>query len=242
MKNNRFWLSIAFVLTVLFWGSVAFADTRTVTPWTWYISRASGLLGFSLLYIVIFLGLAIRISGLKRIIPPSSLQAHCWISIQAFIFILIHGFSLLFDSYMRSQNFTVWSVLIPFISSFRPTLIALGIIGMYLMLMLIFTSYFRRFMFPRFWRIIHFSNIVLYVFVAIHSFYLGTDLKNGPIRFIFLAANGLLIILFVLNLFFRIRIYLKHKKAELNLRNNYNGQTDENLRESYSEIGQKRSD
>ncbi|MDO8529176.1 MAG: ferric reductase-like transmembrane domain-containing protein [bacterium] len=207
------------------------------TPWTWYIVRASGLVGFIILYALIFLGLAARIPVLKKIVPSNSLEIHCWLSIQAFTFIMIHGLAVPFDKFMQSQNVTFASVLIPFASPYHPALMALGIIGAYIMLVLMLTSYFKRLIPYRFWRTIHYLSIALYVFAVIHSFLLGTDFKNNWVWSIFFVANGVLVILIFANIFFKMTTSFENKdlrrsNGENNLENISNQESNENIYQS----------
>ena len=172
------------------------------TPWAWYIARMGGLIGFLLLYVSIFLGLAIRTPVLNKIIKPAySCRPHCWISLQALIFAFLHGISLLFDKYL---GFGLKDIFVPFATDFNPKFVALGIISFYLMIVLVVSSYLRRFIPNGLWRFLHSLNVALYVFAAIHALQLGTDLKIPIVRNIFLGMNAFLAVLMIINLFFRI--------------------------------------
>jgi methionine sulfoxide reductase heme-binding subunit len=178
-------------------------------PYAWYLARSSALIGFFLLYISIFLGLAVRTPLLNKIIKPAySAKIHCWISLQALIFAAIHGISLLFDKFIA---FSWKNISIPYFpltenqaERIDVGFMALGIISFYIMLLLVATSYLRKGLSFSLWRAIHFLNVGLYVIVIIHALYLGTDLKNdGLVRNIFIYANGFLIFLFIINILTR---------------------------------------
>lgn len=172
-------------------------------PWAWYVVRASGFVSFVLLWWVMFTGLAIHIPILKKIIEPKySMSMHRWISVQAIFFAAIHGAGLLFDKFM---HFSFTAVFVPFVADFKPELVALGIFGFYLMIILTLTSYFRRHISFGVWRFVHYFNIVLYVIVVAHALLLGTDLQSGLARDIFLGANLLLAVLIVINIIVRIK-------------------------------------
>lgn len=181
-------------------------------PWGWYVARSSGIVAFLLLYLVIFLGLAIRTPVLKKIIQPRySFSVHRWLSLQALVFVLIHATSFFFDKFL---GFGFKEIFIPFAvrSEYVNTIIlALGIVGFYLIVILIVTSYGRCFVSQKFWRLVHFFNIVLYIFVVIHSFFSGTDLKIPIIREFFIWLNAFLVFLMLNNLIFR---FLFNKKDE----------------------------
>jgi methionine sulfoxide reductase heme-binding subunit len=180
--------------------------------WDWYIVRASALVGFLLLYISIFFGTVSGLPGIKKyFLRLRSLNLHCWISLQALIFAAAHAIALLFHQYIE---FGLADVLIPFHSSFEPVLTGLGTIVFYLIIILVATSYARKYISQKLWRTIHFLNIALYVFVIIHAFYLGTDLKSGILREIFIWANGILIFLLFFNLLSKIYAHLRQSDSE----------------------------
>ncbi|MFC1756497.1 ferric reductase-like transmembrane domain-containing protein [Patescibacteria group bacterium] len=182
------------------------------TPWAWYIVRMSGVIAFILLYIVMFLGLTIRIPGLNKIFKPiNSLNVHTWLSVQSLLFVIIHGVAILFDDFMK---FTFLDVFVPFSSDFKTELVALGIIGFYLMVVLIVSSYLRKHMPYKVWRLIHYANIILFVIVVIHSLYLGTDMKNEIVRNIFIGANALMAVLIAVNVLFRLKTFLARKSNQ----------------------------
>ncbi len=186
-------------------------------PWGWYLTRASALIGFFLLYLSIFFGIAIRNPLLRKIISPIySLDIHGWISVQALLFALLHGVSLLFDKFLA---FNLANIFVPFFPlsesatkvGVEPIYLAMGIISLYLMLILIVSSYLRKFINFRVWRLIHFFNLVLWIFVILHALQLGTDMKNVIVRNIFIYANVFLMLLFVVNLIYRSFSFIRNK-------------------------------
>lgn len=197
----------------------------------WYLSRASALVGFFLLYISIFLGLSIRTPFLNQMIKPVySYRAHCWISLQALFFVAVHGISLLFDNYL---NFNWGNIFIPFYPQEEiladPVFLALGVVAFYIMLILIVSSYLKKYIGQAFWRAIHFLNIGLYAISLVHALSLGTDMKNETVRNVFISANVFLGLLMIFNLTWRIFSFIKNKKIS-----QY-----EDIRDSQSEIIEK---
>lgn len=208
--------------------------TEVQIPWDWYIVRASALVGFLLLYISIFVGTVSCLPGIQKyFLRLRSLNFHCWISVQALIFAAVHGITLLFHKFIP---FSWKAVFIPFASEFEPGLVALGTISFYLMIILVATSYARRYFSYGVWRAVHFLNIALYLLSIVHALYLGTDLKSGIVREIFIWANGMMLALLLYNLLYRV--WLKIRKREVHCEvpasNLY-----ANLRESDSPGGEK---
>jgi DMSO/TMAO reductase YedYZ heme-binding membrane subunit len=89
--------------------------------------------------------------------------------------------------------------------------LALGVIGFYLMIVLILSSYLRKHISRSVWRGLHSLNGGLYLIVFIHALYMGTDLKDGIIRSVFIYANIFLALLFIINLIIRLRLALRSK-------------------------------
>lgn len=181
------------------------------TPWPWYVGRASGLVGFTLLFLSMFLGLAIRLPGLRRLISPvTSLSVHHWLSLQALAFMMVHGAAFTFDRYL---GFSWADVLIPFHSSFQSLLLSFGIVALYVMVLLVVTSLWKRSIPYRVWRAVHFLNITAYVLGVAHALYLGTDLKIVLLRNVFIGLNGLLVVLIVWNLGLKLWGELRNRAA-----------------------------
>lgn len=190
------------------------------TPWAWYVSRSSGLLAFLLLYISMFLGATIRIPGLRRIWKPAyTLKIHCWVSLQALIFAFVHGTVLFFDKFL---NFRLVEIFVPFARKTVPgvvdtNLLAMGIVGFYLMALILATSYAKEHLSHTLWRTVHSTNLALYVFVVIHSLFQGTDLKDGTVwRPIFIVANAILFALLLTSVGLRLKdAFLLKRKSKI---------------------------
>lgn len=178
-----------------------------VIPWAWYVARSSALVGFLLLYVSVLLGLLIRVPYSRKLVSAwFSVQMHCWLSLLAWLLVLVHGTALLFD---KMFNFSLADIFIPFHSSFEKDLIALGIIGFYLMLLLVATSYLRNGISQVFWRAVHFLNIGMYFILVIHALYLGSDMKIALVRNIFWGMQGVLAIFIILHIIARIQCRLR---------------------------------
>ncbi|MEI7426111.1 MAG: ferric reductase-like transmembrane domain-containing protein [Candidatus Moraniibacteriota bacterium] len=172
-------------------------------PWAGYFARAGGLVAFLLLYFSIFFGLAIRLPILKNLLAPVySFSLHKIISVQAFIFVLLHVLFFFGDKYL---DFGFKDIFVPFASVYKSEIVALGVFGMYIMFFLIISTYLRRFLTYAVWRAMHFLNIILYIFIVIHAYYLGSDLQGGYLQKIFIGLNIFLAIIFILALIIKLK-------------------------------------
>lgn len=145
-------------------------------PWPWYISRASGLLSYFLLFTLIVLGVGIKTRIIYKIInAASALAAHRFIGIILSITIAIHLISLLFDKYLK---FTVIDILVPFVSWYRPLYVGFGVVAFYLFLAVIITSLFFRLKWPWLWRLLHYLTYPVFFLIFQHGIFSGTDAKT----------------------------------------------------------------
>lgn len=172
------------------------------TPWAWYVVRSSGIVALFLFFAMMLMGLLIRTPGIKKFISPYyTLPTHCWLASNVVFFAGIHALGLLFDKYLLMQ----WQdIFIPFVSSFKPLPLSLGIIGMYGLSILTFTSVFKNFLGQRFWRATHFLHLVVFPMVLIHAVSLGTDMQKGLLRNVSLAFGIIITALLGINVFQRI--------------------------------------
>jgi len=195
------------------------ADIKSVmnreTPWAWYVSRATGIIGFIFLWLTIFLGLAIRNPLLKKIIAPIySFDFHCFLAAAAVFWALVHGTSLLFDKFM---GFGIKDIAIPFYapeSLIHSNPLALGIIAFYAMVIMTLTSYMRSHMNHLLWRVLHFLNPLAFIFVVVHGYIIGTDMKNFWIGGIFLFSSFVLALIYLSSLIFMIVSKIRQRQLE----------------------------
>ncbi len=175
------------------------------TPWVWYVTRASGLVAFAFAWVVIFLGIAVRLPGLRNIIRPAySLSVHYTLAVQTLFFALFHGISFLFDPFILP---TLSDAFIPFhisASKIDPLPLALGILALYGFIILVVTSWIKPMIPQRLWRITHFLNIFVYAAVIAHALLLGTDMQTPLYRDIFIGANALLVTLLAMNFILKL--------------------------------------
>ncbi len=96
-------------------------------------------------------------------------------SILCLAFGLFHALILLGDAY---SNYSIAQLLIPFTASqYRPLWVGLGQTGFYLLLLLTFSFYARRWIGTKGWRLLHFLSFAAFILTLMHGVFSGTD--NG---------------------------------------------------------------
>ena len=140
----------------------------------WYLSRASAFVAYVLLWWSMIVGLSIT-NRLARLWPggPAAADLHEHASLLGLGFALLHALVLLGDSYI---GYTLPQILIPFASSsYQPIWVGLGQVGLYLMALITFSFYTRRWIGARAWRTIHYLSFAVFALALLHGLFSGTD-------------------------------------------------------------------
>ncbi|HEY5152807.1 MAG TPA: ferric reductase-like transmembrane domain-containing protein [Candidatus Saccharimonadales bacterium] len=185
------------------------ALNKTKLGWPWYVTRASGLVAAALLVILIIFGIGLITGYTYKLMEPVSAWAvHRALGIALGVSILIHVLVLLFDKY---TPFSILQVLVPFTSHYRPAIIwgvhlgslyvAFGVLAFYAAAIVIVSSLVWVDKKPLTWRLLHYTGYLLAVLVFLHGLYLGTDLKQGFFRVLWLAGG----IAIIVGIIFRLR-------------------------------------
>jgi predicted ferric reductase len=138
----------------------------------WDTARAGGIIAWALASAAVLTGLQ-QSTRLARRPPPSwVLAVHRYLGALAVVFTGVHLLGLVADSFI---GFGPGDLLIPFVSSYRPTEVALGVVAMYLLLAVELSSLAMQRIPRRLWRGIHLSSYVIFVLATIHGLTAGTD-------------------------------------------------------------------
>jgi predicted ferric reductase len=157
----------------------------------WFISRSSGVVAYLLLTLGVLWGL-VQSGALfrTRASPLLALGLHSYLSWLGLGLALLHGIILLNDSYM---DMGVAQIGIPFVSTYRPLPMGLGIIGFYLMLLLTLSFYARPYLGQRAFRTLHYASFGVFVMVTAHGVLAGTD--SWPLWWMYAASVGAVVAL-----------------------------------------------
>lgn len=142
----------------------------------WYVARAAGLLSWTLVTASVLWGLALstKLFG-RRPHPAWLLDLHRYLGGLASIFTAVHVAGVLADHYV---HFTLWWVLVPFASHWRPSAVAWGVVGLYLLAAVELTSLARHRLPRRVWRAVHGASLPLFVVATIHGLTAGSDTRS----------------------------------------------------------------
>jgi predicted ferric reductase len=182
----------------------------------WYLTRAAGLMGYFLIWLSTAWGLVVSTKILDPIMDRGfTYDFHEHLSWLGLAFISVHVIVLMADKYLP---YTIWQVLIPFLSPYRPFWVGIGTIAFYLSLLVTVTFYLKAKIGMSAFRKIHYLSLVAYVGSTLHGLYAGTDgvlpIANLLYKGTFLATL-FLIVYWIILLYFRKQEEEKLKKQQL---------------------------
>jgi methionine sulfoxide reductase heme-binding subunit len=152
----------------------------------WYLSRATGLVAFLLLSLVVVLGVTIarrgRVPGLPRF---AGVGLHRNAALFAVVLLVIHIVTAVLDPYVAIG----WlAVVVPFTSSYEPLWLGLGALAVDLTVAVVVTSLLRFKLGIRLWRAVHWLAYAAWPVAAIHGIGAAADLRSGVLLDVVLAT------------------------------------------------------
>ncbi len=162
----------------------------------WYLSRASALVAYGLLWLSMAAGLLIS-NKLARLWPggPVAFDLHQFTSLLGLAFALFHALILMGDKYI---NYNLAQILVPFNSTgYMPVWVGLGQIGLYLLAIVGLSFYIRKQLTQRRWRAIHYLSFLTYALALLHGIFAGTDSALPGLRVFYWLTGATLLFLLV---------------------------------------------
>ncbi len=189
-------LTIVIILIILFGALISLTPAgSTVGQWLrsffaldsvqlwWYVTRASGMVAYLLLWLSMVLGLMLSGRSFDLLLDRLfTYDFHEFISLLAIAFLAVHVGVLLVDRYLP---YTILQVLVPFISPYRPTWVGIGTISFYLIILVTVTFYLRKFIGMRAFRAIHVLSLLGYLGATLHGVFSGTDTPLPAVKLIY---------------------------------------------------------
>jgi sulfoxide reductase heme-binding subunit YedZ len=170
-------------------------ETASQNHLFWYLSRTSAFLAYILLFINIVFGLGLKTKFLDKLSARwQSFDLHQFSALLAMAMITLHIFSLLGDQYMSP---TLSDLLIPMSASYRPIWTALGILSFYVLIIIVLSSYLKRFIGQKIWRMIHMLSFVLFYVILYHGLRSGSDTQTWWAQLMYVSTGSAAAFLFL---------------------------------------------
>ena len=139
-------------------------------------------------------------------------RIHNWTGYVALTVSLLHVILLLLSS---EAKFRVIDVLYPMIGPKQPVINTLGAAALYVLIVIVATSYFRAEIGHDRWRLIHYGTYLTATLFLIHGIWSDPSLKDNPIDYLDAEKVGieLCLLIIVVASFFRWRVAFRRRKA-----------------------------
>ena len=160
----------------------------------WYLSRASGLVAFVLIWLSMVWGLLVS-NRMARQWPgvAAAVDLHQHASLLGLGFALFHGLILIGD---RFAHYSLAQLLVPFaVAGYRPLWVGIGQLGFYVVALVSLSFYVRRSIGTRTWRTIHNLSFAAYTMALIHGVMSGSETSVSWVRAFYWGSAVVLLFL-----------------------------------------------
>ena len=158
----------------------------------WYTARAGGIVAWALASLAVVGGLQLSTRLLRKPAPNWVLDVHRFVGGLSVVFLGVHLLGLALDQFI---GFGPADFLVPFVSSYKPAAVALGVVGMYLLLAIELTSLAMRKMPRRRWHAVHLTSFVVFVVATVHGLTAGTDRHNAVFQWACILTAALVLMM-----------------------------------------------
>lgn len=149
----------------------------TSSPVDWYAARAAGITAYLLVSGVVLLGLTMAAKKQFARWPRFTVEdVHRFGGLLVGTFVTIHVAAVAVDAWLP---FSLQSIVVPFISRYRPIWVGLGIAAAELLVALAVTNHYRQRLPYTFWRRAHYLNFAVWLAATAHGLGSGTD-RSAP--------------------------------------------------------------
>ena len=158
----------------------------TSSPLVWELARASGVVAYLLLTVVVVVGIALAGKVRLGVWPRFAVEdVHRFGGLLIGVFVSLHVLAIAADSYVP---FSLGQLVVPGTSAYRPLWTALGIVAAELLVALAITNKLRKRVPYRVWRTAHYLNFVVWIAATGHGVAGGSDGRTPWLFFLYLLG------------------------------------------------------
>jgi predicted ferric reductase len=162
----------------------------------WFVARSGGIVAWALVTMSVCRGLMLSTKAAAKAAQPKQLlELHRFLGGLSVTFTGVHLVGLVADG---SVHFGWLEILVPWTSEWRPTAVAWGVVGFYVLIAVEVTSLFMKRIPKPVWRHVHRMSLALYVFATVHGLQAVTDIENQWYQMLMLASINVVAFLTVL--------------------------------------------
>jgi sulfoxide reductase heme-binding subunit YedZ len=182
------------------WGMLASGalslDLYSDKKLAWHLVRSSGIVSYVLLMASTIWGLFLSSQVVQDwSLGVISMTLHSTLSWLGLLFGIGHGLLLMFDDYF---TYTIGNILIPFTGPYRPEVVGLGTLAVWLLLGISISFPMRRYLGNRLWKRLHYLSYAAFALVTAHGLFAGTDSTHTGFRL--LVGVGVMLVVLLIGL------------------------------------------
>jgi sulfoxide reductase heme-binding subunit YedZ len=152
-------------------------DLLTDPQLTWFVARATGFIALALITLSMALGVGSSTRMSSAGWPRFVTQAlHRNVSLFVLVLLAIHVAAVIIDDFV---TITIADSFIPFVSSYRPIWLGVGVLSSDLLIALVVTSELRHRFGYGSWRAIHWTAYACWPLAIVHSLGSGADTRKA---------------------------------------------------------------
>ena len=172
-------------------GLVSGAMPSVAGPFAWITSRAGGIAAFLALTLDLVFGLLLSTGRADRLISRAqSLEVHRWLGSATLALMAVHVLALTADRIVRLD---LLDALVPFLSSYRPLAVGLGVLAAYGAITVQLSFSFRRHIGVKTWRKLHALSFLVFAGAIAHGVLAGTDSGSPAVQIMYGIAAVLVL-------------------------------------------------
>ncbi|HEY7356668.1 MAG TPA: hypothetical protein VH590_09385 [Ktedonobacterales bacterium] len=161
----------------------------------WYLTRAMAVAAYGALSVLVGLGL-LRASARKAGERISWIvdEVHQFLGTIFGVLVGAHLLTLLLDPYI---SFNLANFIIPLNEPYSPLAVDFGVVALWSVVLVLASSWLRRHMPYRFWRVLHYLGFATFALVTLHGLFAGSDSSMLWMRALYAgsaAAIGFLVV------------------------------------------------
>lgn len=157
----------------------------------WYLARAGGLTAYLLVTASVALGIVTSLKVVTPAWPRSAItEIHRYVTLVGLVFCGVHVGAILLDS---EAGVGLVAALVPFASRWEPLGMALGVVGLELMVAIAFSTRIRDRIGYRTWRKLHYSAFAVFAMSLVHGLMTGTDTGSTLVALVYVLSVALIL-------------------------------------------------
>lgn len=167
-------------------------DLLTDPQLSWFLARATGVISLVLITLSMVLGIGSSTRMSSAGWPRFVTQAlHRNVSLFVLVLLALHVVVVVLDDYV---TITIADSFVPFVSSYRPIWLGVGVLSSDLFIALVVTSELRNRFGYGTWRVVHWTAYLCWPFAVVHSLGTGSDTRQTWAVWLVAACVALLLL------------------------------------------------